>query len=284
MLDYFNIYLINLDRRPDRLFRVKSRLEQIALPFIRVSAVDGKDPYAPLAKAQYHRYIINQKKRPVQGELACAASHIEAWKLFLKSEAKQALILEDDVTISDDLKFFLEEYSKNPKLDFLNISSKEPYCVDKKDVNAVINDGIFTRPNVFQPKKRRQWRKMEWRRTWRIFKIHLMGSHKIICECDPSPALGSGYIISRRAAESFLKESRNLYFPIDLIWRFSSGNLSQGFLTIPLVSQTNNDTDIDGRFDQGRIPLIYRIARPFLKSRRLKRRLDVIRIYGILRH
>jgi glycosyl transferase family 25 len=30
--------------------------------------------------------------------------------------------------------------------------------------------------------------------------------------------------------------------------------------------------------------LKYRLLRPFLKSRRLRRRFDVLRLYGVLRH
>jgi len=279
-----DIYLINLDRRPDRLARVKSRLDQLDLPFIRFSAIDGREPTAPIAKAQHRKFIINQKKRPVAGELACAASHIEVWKLFLQSKADYALILEDDIEISENLNHFLQEYLNHSQMDFLNISSRAPYNAEESNINKIIPPGILNRPSIFDYKLRSQWRKIEWRRTWRIFKIHPLQSGGIICECDPAPALGSGYVISRRAAEAFLKISKNIYFPIDIIWRFSSGSLRQGFLATPLVFQTNADTDIPGRFDQGRIRFIYRILRPLLKSRRLRRRIDVIRLYGISSH
>ena len=40
--DIPNIYVINLDRRPDRLANMTKQFKKLQLPFIRVSAVDGE--------------------------------------------------------------------------------------------------------------------------------------------------------------------------------------------------------------------------------------------------
>ena len=37
---------------------------------------------------------------------------------------------------------------------------------------------------------------MEWRNQWKIFAIHALNDKIIACECDPAPALTSGYILS----------------------------------------------------------------------------------------
>ena len=45
-----DVYLLNLDRRPDRLAKCAAQLHKLGLPFVRVSAVDGQklDPVAML--------------------------------------------------------------------------------------------------------------------------------------------------------------------------------------------------------------------------------------------
>lgn len=278
-----DIYLINLDRRPDRLAHVTQQLESLGMPFSRFPAIDGQRDDANLPDVSHLLFIVNQKKNPVRSEMACAASHIAVWKRFLDSDADYALVLEDDINIHPDLSDVLKQVPALG-LDFLNLSSNVPYALDEAALRDCITRQRFVRPSVFQREERRKWRPLEWRRRWRIFQLHPMANGHIACECDPAPALGSGYILSRKAARSFLDASERLFFPIDLTWRYSSGMLRQGFLVCPIVVQSGADSDIMGRFDQGKISLQYRLLRPILKNRRLRRRLDVLRLYGLLRH
>jgi glycosyl transferase family 25 len=277
-------YLINLDRRADRLDFVSRQLEELSIPFIRFAAIDGQKQEASVANYKRWKFIVNQKKSPVRGELACAASHREVWKQFLASDSSYALILEDDIQISSELKDFLEVFPENLGLDFVNLSSKDPYRIRMDDVAMPEGIPALKRPKVTDRKRRKQWRALEWRRKWRIFALYPMPFGNLICECDPAPALASGYVISRNAAVSLLTASESLISPIDLCWRYASGKLRQGFLVEPLISQVTNDSDIPGRFDQPRMSLCYRLLRPFSKNRRWKRRLDVMFLYGLLRH
>nr|WP_221385009.1 glycosyltransferase family 25 protein [Sulfitobacter undariae] len=275
--------MINLDRRPDRLAYVSKQLDSIGLPFERFSAIDGQKEDADLPDIQHELFIINQKKSPVRGEIACAASHIAVWKRFLATDEEYALILEDDIDIRHDLPL-IQQHVPSLGLDFINLSSNAPYELDKPTLDHFRARGCFDRPSFFQRAERRRWQKLEWRRRWRIFHLHPLLDNDVVCECDPAPALTSGYIISRRAAQAFIETTDRLFFPIDLVWRFSSGLLRQGFTASPIVTQTEEDSDIYGRQGQGKISLKYRLMRPFLKSRRLRRRFDVLRLYGFLKH
>ena len=78
------VYLINLDRHPDRLAHMRNQLNRIA--FERVSAVDGSNQ-PPTAKGL------------TRFELACLESHRVAWRQFLASPAAHACFLEDDLHI-----------------------------------------------------------------------------------------------------------------------------------------------------------------------------------------
>jgi glycosyl transferase family 25 len=97
------IFLINLQRRPDRLRFMKAQLESLGLPFERIEAFDGLDSdFGPMTRAMSG------------AERACAMSHRSAWMAFLKSGGERCLILEDDVVLSEGLRTFLAEPSNIP--------------------------------------------------------------------------------------------------------------------------------------------------------------------------
>jgi glycosyl transferase, family 25 len=78
------IYLINLDRHPERLAHMRKQLNGVA--FERISAVDGlKDPTTTKGLSRF--------------ELACLESHKLAWRLFLNGREGCACFLEDDLHI-----------------------------------------------------------------------------------------------------------------------------------------------------------------------------------------
>ena len=78
------VYLINLDRHPDRLAHMRKQLDAIA--FERIAAVDGSSQ-PPTAKGL------------TRFELACLESHKVAWRRFLAGPEAYACFLEDDLHI-----------------------------------------------------------------------------------------------------------------------------------------------------------------------------------------
>lgn len=273
------IFLINLDRRPDRLEQVKTQLEQLGLEFQRISAVDGKQLPADYPLLQKERFLLEQKKPAVMGEIGCAESHRLIWKQMIANNLPFALILEDDISLNPKLTAFLKTKAYET-YDFVNLSSAEPYPLEPKSLSSLLNQHILERP-LFWQSTRNLWRKLEWRRRWRIFKLQPINLDMILCECDPAPALGSGYIVSLAAAKAFLAQSNKLYFPIDLVWRYSDGLLRQAFLSRPLIEQTRGDSDIPGRYQGYRLTPWQSIKRFFVKSRRIQRRWAVARLYKL---
>ena len=272
-----HIFLINLDRRPDRLAQVKAQLDALGLAFERITAVDGAQLPADHPRLQKKRFLLEQKKPAVIGEVGCAESHRLIWQRMLEQNIPYALVLEDDISIQADLVKFLA----NPAYqdyDFLNLSSSTPYRLEAAALKQLSEQHIFERPLPWQA-NRTLWKKLEWRKRWRIFKLRPVETG-VICECDPAPALGSGYIVSLKAAQVFLKQSDKLFFPIDLVWRYSGGLLRQAFFSQPLIEQTRGDSDIPGRYVGYRLSSWQSIQRFFVKSRRIKRRWDVWRLYG----
>ncbi|MEM0898904.1 MAG: glycosyltransferase family 25 protein [Pseudomonadota bacterium] len=97
------IFVINLDRAPERFETVCGSARDYGLSLTRVSAIDGQllPPQHTLAvdlkafRRQHGRVVL-------PGEIGCYHSHLKALGAFLDSPAKFGLILEDDVKFRED--------------------------------------------------------------------------------------------------------------------------------------------------------------------------------------
>lgn len=95
------VYVINLDRRADRLERMSAHLQSRGVAFIRHSACDATT--APDARIDGVIAEYGPLGRLGRGDRACTVSHTEAWAAFLDSPATHALFLEDDIFLAADL-------------------------------------------------------------------------------------------------------------------------------------------------------------------------------------
>lgn len=98
-------YIINLDRAPERMFRMENLCRRLDIVFQRISAVDATlfsqeqiNSYRPQLK--YHMELT-------PGELGCGESHLKALREFVSSGDQFATILEDDIHLSSDARQFL---------------------------------------------------------------------------------------------------------------------------------------------------------------------------------
>ena len=95
------VYLINLDRHPDRLAHMREQLGRIA--FERIAAIDGtKTP-------------LTTKKGLSRYELACLESHKSAWRRFLNGQDRHACFLEDDLHIWPDFSALVRDEAWIPR-------------------------------------------------------------------------------------------------------------------------------------------------------------------------
>lgn len=90
-------YLINLERRPDRLHEMSEQLTALGIAFERIAALDARSmPDAELAS----RFRDDGPLGIIpKGDKCCALSHVQAWQAFADSGEPYGLILEDDVEI-----------------------------------------------------------------------------------------------------------------------------------------------------------------------------------------
>jgi glycosyl transferase family 25 len=106
------IYLINLERRPDRLDVMTARAQGLNLALERVEAVDA----AAAEPDDLDRWF--EDGGPLgeipRGDKACLLSHRLAWERFLATGTSHAVFLEDDVVLSKSAGDLLRDDSWIP--------------------------------------------------------------------------------------------------------------------------------------------------------------------------
>lgn len=99
------ILAINLDRSTDRWEKLSKTATALGLPLTRVSAVDGKQvPELQREAIDDSAFRRNTGRLMLAGEYGCYRSHIKALHAFLATTNDIALIIEDDVELSADLR------------------------------------------------------------------------------------------------------------------------------------------------------------------------------------
>lgn len=97
------LVFVNLDRDAERRERLEAELARLQLSGQRLHAVWWADLppaeqdalYSPqLNQSQYYKPLVN-------GEKGCYASHIQAWRQLVASDAPAMVVLEDDVRLDD---------------------------------------------------------------------------------------------------------------------------------------------------------------------------------------
>lgn len=91
------VFVINLDRSPERLHFMKSHLSALGVDFERVEAID-RAHLSDSDKQKYglNRYSLDGGMKISDADIAICLSHFKALSRFLEGSAEFALILEDD--------------------------------------------------------------------------------------------------------------------------------------------------------------------------------------------
>jgi glycosyl transferase family 25 len=89
-----DVYVINLDRSPERLAHMTAMLGGLDVAFQRVPAVDGRK----LSEAEVKRLAPDGGL--FAGEIGCFLSHRECWRRIAAGASSSGIVLEDDVIAS----------------------------------------------------------------------------------------------------------------------------------------------------------------------------------------
>lgn len=185
------VFVINLDRRPDRLERILTWLNRVELEAVRIQAIDGQN--ASLG--------ILSRLRP--SEIACWESHQKAYALFLESDFPYALILEDDAVINPRFKGNLpqtidrlKELMSKEKIDVLQIGHISKYyglVRFRTLLNFLVERALGSRP-----------------------RMHTINGRKRIVWSDQFRYGGHAYMVSRTGAAYLQDVNKPVIFPADI--------------------------------------------------------------------
>tara|TARA_Y100000991_G_C21954275_1_gene341307 strand:- start:863 stop:1645 length:783 start_codon:yes stop_codon:yes gene_type:complete len=105
----FRTYVINLDRSPDRLKKIKIQCDNAGIKFERWRAYDGSKLNLNDLK---QKKILSPQNKMIVGAIGCSMSHINLWKHCNQLNDKYILVLEDDCLIDKKFKKKLKLYIK----------------------------------------------------------------------------------------------------------------------------------------------------------------------------
>lgn len=171
------VYLINLDRSPQRFKVMEKRLLKLGLKFTRISAVDGKNTIFDDTQIDENKYEFCHGKYITPTEVACYISHYNTMETFLKSEKKYALILEDDIIFNDNF------------MDVLNVLMKQPDDWDLVKFNGAHGGGKIKYKTILP-------------NVSLVFNLF----HQSKC---------GAYLINKKAANSYVSKLLPMFVPID---------------------------------------------------------------------
>lgn len=109
----FPIYIINLERKPERYRYIKQQLDNLGIKnYQQWRATDG----FKVSDQEMLNDGVNQKLiSDGRGLSGCASSHIRIWKHIAENKLDWTLILEDDVHFHPDfVKLFHQYWKKTP--------------------------------------------------------------------------------------------------------------------------------------------------------------------------
>lgn len=123
----WNIYWINLERRPDRKEYMEKILENNKENNFRIEAVDYKNNFNP--------YNIIKNTKHSDGLNACTCSHIKAMNIFLTNSNDEYCFISEDDLSNDYSEYWQEKHYnilKNSNYDILQLQTTEDYYKNNK--------------------------------------------------------------------------------------------------------------------------------------------------------
>jgi glycosyl transferase family 25 len=92
------IFLINLDRSPDRLLEFDVEAKKISLDYERITAIDGCSALPAWLADEFDPASLSS------GEIGCYASHLCVSRMVRDEGLAGAIVLEDDVVLEPDFE------------------------------------------------------------------------------------------------------------------------------------------------------------------------------------
>lgn len=103
------LYIINLDSDVERMSDMARRLDELSIEFERVSAFDGRNKTSAELDHYFHQnHKIHLSPNQGGAQVGCFLSHFSVWEKIAYGQDEFALVFEDDVHFSPEIKKFIE--------------------------------------------------------------------------------------------------------------------------------------------------------------------------------
>ena len=248
-------FVINLDSSKDRLAVVSKRLQELGVPFERMPAVNGRalsDEEIAQITYPYNHFEsrVRFTRELTKGEVGCFLSHRKCWERLLESDKQWAMIMEDDIQISNLAPNYMlstEWIPPDVHICQLSVCSSHPVTGTIRDEVLKVDDDVT-----------------------------------LVVPLNPPPVGCMCYLISRKAAELAVKLSEKLPAPVDdflfTLW-FEIANKFTVWRTSPtlVIPTIGVESDIGSRAkkDVHKAPFFIRHGiKRFLLDRQIKRALQ----------
>ena len=126
----YTVYVLNLDRHPDRLKTMAEQLNAVAMPWKRFSAIDGSS----MDQDELDALVTRDgpiPRMPV-GAQAVTVSHLKILEAFLQTNDTHAVVLEDDAVLAADFAIAVLRLIENDAEGLVNINRQPPSGEIKK--------------------------------------------------------------------------------------------------------------------------------------------------------
>lgn len=131
-------YIINLDRSPERMSRMEHLLSSHSIEYERIQAVDGLSFTTDQMFDYYKQH--KQGKGMTPGEVACAESHLLAIRKVASGADDYAIIMEDDLHLSDDAGVFINSCEWIPNgVDLIKLETVNEPTIINSDEFKLLN-------------------------------------------------------------------------------------------------------------------------------------------------
>jgi GR25 family glycosyltransferase involved in LPS biosynthesis len=234
ILSKFNIFVINLEDRKDRLDSVTTHLNSLGLEFQRIQAVSSKDIFDRLGLLS-------------PAAAGCWHSHILAMKEIIDQDLQYGIVAEDDILVSNPKKLYrLLENPEILNIDMLQIGWLQHGIKDRLLILLLNLESIlfitlakFTVQSNFLDKKIGS--------RLRVTRAKYLPNFRFVS--DDFKSGGHFYLISNSMAQEIVSLELEPIIPIDSFLAVMA--LSRRFriyrLRRSLVSQTNSISSIKGK-------------------------------------
>lgn len=124
------VYVLNLDRHPDRLNTMANQLNALGVPWKRFAAIDGSG----IDQDELDALVTRDGPIPRMpiGAQAVTASHLKILEAFLQTNDTHAVVLEDDAVLAADFAIAVLRLIESNAEGLVNINRQPPSGEVKK--------------------------------------------------------------------------------------------------------------------------------------------------------